>query len=228
MIKSIVAAHAATRPGAAEHRSVRRRREMQRVASALISAVALTGCFIPSYSLVRPETAFFVHDAHGRPIEGAAVTFVSASNPYGVFYGSETLCSDSAGHVTFSSNRDFEFVHPAVIHGVPHYFATWCVDAPGYAPATRSVHSPEWGGRVHIQLAASSVAQSCEELLADAWRQEIAADAEGRRPPSADRLGSGVRSSRTSVTLDPRLEGSDADDASICAVRGILLPAGAQ
>ena len=153
----------------------------------LAASITLTGCIVPRYALIRPAMDFVVLDAAGEPVEDAIVTVVSASNPHRVLHSAETRCSDRSGRAGFSSRREWEVVAPVMIHGVPFYYAAWCIEAPGFALAAGEDRTPEWGGRVHVHLASSPDARSCEELLGQAHVLGVDEEGEGRRLTGACR-----------------------------------------
>ena len=149
---------------------------------ALLAAILLlgSGCVLPRYTLTRPETTFVIRGSNAQPIQNAAVTVFTASNPYNVLRSSETLCSDAGGRANFESTRKFEVVVPVMIHGVPFYYSAWCIEADGYGVATGEVHTPDWGGRVEIHLAPSAKSESCEEVL-EHWFLRLPEDEVNRR-----------------------------------------------
>jgi hypothetical protein len=94
-------------------------------------AVTQAGCY-PRYALVQPDLTLTVQDSSGQPISDASVFFVAASNPHHRFHHKGMYTTDASGLVHLDSQREWEFVAPIMIHGVPFYYFTWCAEKDGY------------------------------------------------------------------------------------------------
>lgn len=106
-----------------------------RIAVALLTAglvATQAGCY-PRYVLVQPDLTLTVRDSSGQPIPDATVFFVTASNPHRRFHHKSSHQTDDRGVVHLRSRREWEFVAPIMIHGVPFYYFTWCAEKDGYA-----------------------------------------------------------------------------------------------
>jgi hypothetical protein len=129
------------------------------------SAVLATGC-APRWALVRPETNFVVHSEEGRPVQGAKVVVVTASEPHRVYHGETSIETDANGNASVGAARRWEWITPFLIHGVSAHFIIWCAEALGYAPLSRKLWISEFDGSVvEIGLIRSSNSSTCREEL---------------------------------------------------------------
>jgi hypothetical protein len=110
----------------------------------LLMTTSLGGC-IPwrREVLVQPALEIRVTDPEGLPLEDARVLFLAASNPHHVPHHSLELRTGPDGSVTLEERRERETIYPLMMHGVPHYYWTWCAEKPGHEPEVRVEYDPE-------------------------------------------------------------------------------------
>jgi hypothetical protein len=119
-------------------------RRVGRAGLVLVAAAALAGC-IPWQRevLVQPALEFLVVDPQQRPLPGARILFVAGSNPHHVLHHTLRLETDQTGRAAIEAQRETETIYPLMMHGVPFYYWTWCVELDGYAPAVHEMHDPK-------------------------------------------------------------------------------------
>jgi hypothetical protein len=134
------------------------------VAFALFAASVLAGC-IPwrREALVQPALEIQVVDPDQRPVAGAAVLFLAASNPHHVLHHVLRLETDQQGRVLLEERRESETVYPLMMHGVPFYYWAWCVEKQGFVPAVREIHEPEAGPVQTLVLQPGASEQRCRQ-----------------------------------------------------------------
>ena len=123
------------------------------VASIIIVLTAACCLPIPRNAVVQPKIQFQVRDTEGRPVK-ADILLAQWSNPHHRYHGYSTLSTGDLGVLQVEKKRKFEWVMPLMIHGVPFYYWTWCVQATGYAPAQGSTHENPPGKPIVVVLQA--------------------------------------------------------------------------
>jgi hypothetical protein len=98
----------------------------------LVSILALGGCVpYPTYRRTRPEVRLTILDARQRPIEGARVTLVSTSHPYGTLRSIDTTQTGPDGTAGFEGERKLG-VEVTFMDHKEILFWNWCVEKQGF------------------------------------------------------------------------------------------------
>jgi hypothetical protein len=132
--------------------------------SFLVAVLLLSGC-IPwrREALVQPALQIRVTSPDGKPLPGARILFVAASNPHGVLHHALELRTDEQGVATLDEERQTETIYPLMMHGVPFYYWTWCVEKDGYVPEVRGIQSPPETPVQTVVLQPGSSGKSCRQ-----------------------------------------------------------------
>jgi hypothetical protein len=103
---------------------------------ALLTVLAslIVGC-MPWPTLVQPGIALHVVNREGSPVEGATVRLARYSVSFLPEEHVESRVTDASGRASFSSQRKWQVFIAAPEGGGTLYSWSWCVEAPGYAPA---------------------------------------------------------------------------------------------
>ena len=112
--------------------------------------------------LVQPLMTMTVVDADKRPVPGASVLFVSASNPHHKLHHALRLTTDEQGRVHLDAKLESETFYPLMMHGVPFYYWGWCVEKAGYQPTVYQEHPPDESMEVTVELQPGVTAATCQ------------------------------------------------------------------
>ncbi len=104
----------------------------------LSAALFTTSCLIPwrkSY-VMRPQGTVRVVGAKGVPLVAAQVELERIRRPHSVHEARFSEKTDAAGEARFHRELATLTVFPLMMHGVPEFAFSVCVEAPGYAAKT--------------------------------------------------------------------------------------------
>lgn len=135
--------------------------------TALLGCGLLCGCIpVPRNSVRLPDLTVEVQDEHGAPLQGVSVRLATGSHPHAQWHDELFMTSDHEGRVSVSKKEEWEVVFPLLMHGVPYYYWTLCVEKPGFQTVVQEVETKQSAAQVSVVLLPGEAGPPCE----DAWR----------------------------------------------------------
>ncbi|WP_106374289.1 hypothetical protein [Vreelandella songnenensis] len=112
----------------------------------LTMTLLLSGCVVyPINKTLQPEAEILVTDAEGKPLQGAWVTLISSSYPYGFEQMRTGDQTNDRGEASFQSIKEWR-TESLMLHGSNVFFWNWCVVKPAF-----ETHTTMWSSDQDFQ-----------------------------------------------------------------------------
>ena len=89
---------------------------------------------IPQNSVVQPQLQIQVFDKERQYISNVQIFLVTVSDPHSNVHRYMPFETDNKGFLFISEQREFEWVFPLTMHGIPFYSHHLCIYKDGYVP----------------------------------------------------------------------------------------------
>ena len=104
------------------------------------------GCIpipIPRNFIVQPELHIQVLDDEKNYISNAQVVFVTLSDPHNNVDRYITFETDETGSLYIPEKKEFEWIFPLMMHGIPFYTSHICIYKNGYISQSMDIVSQD-------------------------------------------------------------------------------------
>ncbi|NVK29576.1 MAG: carboxypeptidase regulatory-like domain-containing protein [Gammaproteobacteria bacterium] len=104
---------------------------MMKLITVVLLSIFVSACAYPIYKTLQPEASLTIKDKDGKPIEGAVVTLVSHSYPYGLEKTRMLVKSNGRGEADFPIIKQWR-TESLMIHRSEVFVWNWCVVKEGF------------------------------------------------------------------------------------------------